>query len=224
MSFKFFRKNTLMERSEFYQNKFDIQRVQQELGDRQRFAIVIGRKTHIAPEQWKDYTKGVIYFRVDNYEELKQKLIEFSPESVYYVRNDNEILVDFDPHIIECTECQKTAWESFCIHRFEYIKEQTIRMAEILEQHDLQYKIYYSGRGMHIKITVSNEIISAKKFIISLSDKFTFDINVLFRPLIRLPYSLNALVNRICIPLEPDEVSSFDINDEKVIAFKEVKM
>ncbi len=106
---------TLEERKQFYTSEFNLEKVAQwfkgELG-KTKFAVIIGRHTKIYPEKYKeDAATTIIIDEYKNLEDLRQQILEFLPEAVYYDRsvydeNDRkigqELAFDLDPENITC--------------------------------------------------------------------------------------------------------------------------
>jgi len=82
---------SLSERREFYSREFSLAKIRDWFRGWQSpvvFAVVIGRHTGIAPKKYRRERARTIL--IDEYEglsEIKNYLIDFRPESVYYDRN-----------------------------------------------------------------------------------------------------------------------------------------
>jgi len=86
---------SLRERREFYSREFSLAKIRDWFPRMQSpivFAVVIGRHTRIAPGKYlRERTWTIV---IDEYEglfEIKNYLIDFRPESVYYDRNVTRI-------------------------------------------------------------------------------------------------------------------------------------
>ena len=95
---------TLEERRKYYEEEFDPMKVREVLGDWNNFAIIIGKRTKIYKKEFEEIYHKTLKFEC-NFSELKDKILQFLPEAVYYVRRENEILLDFDPDRVH-TKCQ----------------------------------------------------------------------------------------------------------------------
>jgi DNA primase catalytic subunit len=176
------RASTLEERKKFYSN-FDINKTKKWLKRKLVYAVIIGRHSDIYPKKYEeDKNIPLIIDKYKNLDEVKQHILIFLPEGVYYDRNhykditlchsynlrkawdwDNfigqELAFDIDPENVNCPihgSLQKRmnkGWGlSFCEKAFELTKENTISLFEKLTEDYLEIKIVYSGRGFHIHI------------------------------------------------------------------------
>lgn len=241
------RYSTLSEREKFYREEFNIEKVRKwfERGMRMEgvvFAVVIGRHTKIYPEKYKEDASTSII--IDEYGELKEvrnEILEFTPESVYYDRNiyaeegkviGQEIAFDIDPENLTCpihgtldNKMKRSQGLSFCKIELKMVKEETARLYEELMNTFSQMRIVYSGRGFHIHIFDEDSFNwsykKRKKFAKKIKNKgFLIDEWVTSggMRLIRLPHSLHGMVSRIVTPLDIKELGSFDpIRDERCI-------
>ena len=236
------RYSTLEERKQFYTKEFDAQRVPEwfrsGLG-KTKFAVIIGRHTKIYPEKYKqDASTTIIVDEYKNIEDVRMQILEFLPEAVYYDRNiydakdsiiGQELAFDLDPENITCPihgsladKMKRKQGLSFCELEFDMVKQEAIGLYEFLMERFSDLKVVYSGRGFHLhvldieacrlsadeRLTIAQE---AKGAGFHIDDWVT---SGEFR-LIRLPYSLNGLVSRIALPLEKDELESFDAVHDK---------
>uniref|UniRef100_A0A7C4S667 DNA primase n=1 Tax=Geoglobus ahangari TaxID=113653 RepID=A0A7C4S667_9EURY len=133
-----------------------------------------------------------------------------------------ELAFDLDPENVQCPyhgsleeKVARKDTVSFCMIEFKKVRKNTLRLYEELGQEYKKIEIVFSGRGFHI------HVLDGKAFRLSSEERkeiaehysdFGIDEWVTSGEmrLIRLPYSLNALVSRICEPLLPGEVDSFD--------------
>jgi DNA primase catalytic subunit len=239
------RYSTLEERKQFYTQEFNPQKVAEwfsgGLGNT-KFAVIIGRHTKIYPEKYKDDASTTII--IDEYktlEDVRQQILEFLPEAVYYDRsiydtNDHkisqELAFDLDPENITCPihgtladKMKRHQGLSFCELEFDMVKHETMGLYEYLEETYSDLKVVYSGRGFHIHVLDPKAYTLKTKERLDLAKQvkkagFHIDEWVTsgeFR-LIRLPYSLNGIVSRIALPLTKDELESFNaIYDERCL-------
>jgi DNA primase catalytic subunit len=213
-----------------------------EMIEKTAFAVIIGRHTHIYPEKYKeDASTTIVIDEYENLEEVKDLIIEFLPESVYYDRNvynkekkkvGQELAFDLDPENINCPihgsfadKMKRSQGLSFCELELRLIKEQTVSLYEYLEKSFSSLKIVYSGRGYHIHVFDKCAYAMTPKeraqFAKGIKAKgFPIDgwVTSGDMRLIRLPYSLHGLVSRVVIPLNFNELRSFNpIKDERCI-------
>ncbi len=207
-----------------------------------KFAVIIGRHTKIYPEKYKqDASTTIIVDEYKSMEDVRQQILEFLPEAVYYDRNiydtkDNkigqELAFDLDPENITCPihgsladKMKRKQGLSFCEIEFDMVKKEATGLYEFLAKRFSDLAIVYSGRGFHLHVLDPeayrfstyerlNLAKEAKQAGFHIDDWVT---SGEFR-LIRLPYSLNGLVSRIVWPLKKDELESFDaIHDERCL-------
>jgi DNA primase catalytic subunit len=232
---------TLEERRQFYTTEFKLQKVVNWIKGRAgktKFAVIIGQHTGIYPAAYKeDADTTIIVDEYTYFEEVRNQIVAFLPESVYYDRvtygaydhvTGQELAFDLDPENITCPihgtladKMERNQGLSFCTLELEMVKDQTVRLYEYLERQFSQMRIVYSGRGFHIHVfdidayalttaqrTEMAETVKAKGF--NLDTWVTAG----EMHLIRLPYSLHGMVSRIVLPLEKKEVLPFDpVND-----------
>ncbi len=239
------RYSTLEERKQFYTQEFSPQRVAEwfegGLGNT-KFAVIIGRHTKIFPEKYKeDASTTIIVDDFKSLEDVRQQILEFLPEAVYYDRNiydtndhkiGQELAFDLDPENITCPihgtladKMKRHQGLSFCELEFDMVKHEAMGLYDYLEESYSGLKVVYSGRGFHLHVLDPNgyKLSSEERLNLAQQAKqagFHIDEWVTsgeFR-LIRLPYSLNGLVSRIALPLRKDELESFDpVHDERCL-------
>jgi len=231
------RYSTLEEREEFYREEFDIEKVREWFGERLKgtiFAVIIGRHTKIYPEKYGDDASTTIL--IDEYKDLldvRNQILEFLPESVYYDRNTydekgkvigQELAFDLDPENITCPihgslsdKMRRGQGLGFCKLEFKMIKRETVKLYEKLEKNFSSMRIVYSGRGFHVHVFDDD----AFKMSYKERKKLAKDLKREGAPidewvtsggmrLIRLPHSLHGMVSRIVIPLDVDDLENFD--------------
>lgn len=236
---------TIEERKQFYTSEFNLEKVGQwfKLGlGKTKFAVIIGRHTKIFPEKYKkDASTTIIIDEYKNLEDIKEQVLEFLPEALYYDRSlydeneykiGQELAFDLDPENITCpihgTLAEKMTRKqglSFCELEFEMVKKEAIGLYEFLANRFSEVKAVYSGRGFHLHVLDTNayQLNTEKREEIAQqakSEGFHIDYWVTSGEmrLIRLPWSLNGLVSRIVLPLTKKELKSFDaIHDERCL-------
>jgi DNA primase catalytic subunit len=236
---------TLEERRRFYTEEFDLEKVADWLGKRiggLKFAVIIGRHTRIFPEKYReDAETTIIIDEYKNLSEVRDQIVEFLPESVYYDRNvydekdrkvGQELAFDLDPENVTCPvhgdlaeKMRRGQGLGFCELELEMVKEQAIRLYEHLEKQFSTLGIGYSGRGFHIHVFDEKACMLKEKdrrgIARSVKERgFAIDewVTIGEMRLIRLPFSLNGLVSRIVTPLLKNEVERFDpIHDERCV-------
>ncbi len=232
------RYSTLDEREVFYHLEFNLEEVKKWLYrvgrvDRLVFGAVIGRHTRIFPQEYKNDVSTTILF--DEYQDLRDVrdlLVDFLPESVYYDRNfyengevvGQQIAFDLDPENIACPvhgsleeKMSQGQGLGFCEVELSMVKDQTVRLYEELSKSFSQLGIVYSGRGFHV------HVFDVESFGWGYEKRKVLAMDILRKDFpidewvtsggarwIRLPFSLHGMVSRIVIPLDIDELADFD--------------
>jgi DNA primase catalytic subunit len=231
------RYSTLEDRKEFYDEEFDLKKVKNWFNGNlgyTKFAVIIGKHTKILPEKYREDAETTII--IDEYKDLtdvRDQVLDFLPEAMYYDRNiydasDNllgqELAFDLDPENITCpihgTLADKMARNqglSFCEIEFSLVQKEAIGLYEFLDRRFSDLRVTYSGRGFHIHVMDKDAYqltTKQRKEIAREIKKNGFKIDEWVTTgeyrLIRLPYSLNGIVSRIVLPLEKEELESFD--------------
>ena len=228
--------STLKQRSSFYKNEFEIKKVEHYFKIKPQFlALDLGTETRIIKNK-KDLNKLKI-IKVD-FKTLKRELISYQPEDVYYDRNiykdpnkclkelcfkkcpgcrnwlGQEFAFDLDANNIKCKCKTKEKICEICLNK---AKELTLKFYKDLKKDFRNVHVIYSGRGFHLIIKDKKAYKFSIKQRNSLNKKFTkYPIDPWVSQgkirLMRLPYSLNALVSRITTPIKIEELRNFNSN------------
>jgi DNA primase catalytic subunit len=231
------RYSTLEERKQFYTQEFNIQKAVEWFKNGlalTKFALIMGRHTKIFPEKYKKDASTIII--IDEYQtlnDLREQILEFLPEAVYYDRNiydvndrkvGQELAFDLDPENITCPihgsladKMKRQQGLSFCEVELTMVKQEAIGLYDLLETQFSDLKIVYSGRGFHLHVLDKDAYLLRTEQRLNFAKQvkqagFHIDEWVTsgeFR-LIRLPYSLNGIVSRITLPLTKSELEGFD--------------
>ncbi|MGD0449804.1 MAG: DNA primase [Candidatus Bathyarchaeia archaeon] len=239
------RYTTLEERKQFYTSEFDLEKVAQwfkgSLG-KTKFAIIMGRHTKIFPEKYKeDAATTIIIDEYKDLEDLRQQILDFLPEAVYYDRSvydecdrktGQELAFDLDPENITCPihgtladKMKRMQGLSFCELELEMVKQEAIGLYDFLTNRFSEVKAVYSGRGFHLHVLdlqAYKKSIQQREELAQQVKSAGFHIDEWVTSgemrLIRLPWSLNGLVSRIALPLTKKELESFDaVHDERCL-------
>lgn len=239
------RPSTLEERREFYEREFNLDGVREWLSHwpgKVIFAVIIGRHTRIYPPEYEEDASTTII--IENYRDLENVrdwILEFLPESVYYDRNvydeegrvlGQELAFDIDPENFTCPihgsledKMRRQQGLSFCELELDMAKKEVIKLYEALLENFTKLRVVYSGRGFHIHV-LDEEVFSwsnerRKALARDIKTKgFVFDEWVTSGDmrLIRLPYSLHGMVSRIVIPIGISELDKFNpLDDDRCI-------
>jgi DNA primase catalytic subunit len=237
------RYSTLRERKQFYLREFDLKKVEQWFKDWYRteqinFAVIIGRHTHVFPKEYReDASTTIVIDDCTSYQDLRSRILQFLPESVYYDRNvydekrkviGQELAFDLDPENLTCPihgsladKMKRHQGLAFCEIELAMVKDETIRLCEDLENLFSDIRVVYSGRGFHIHIFDKDAFTwnyRKKRNLAKTLKKKGFLIDEWVTTggmrLIRLPYSLHGMVSRIVLPVQADELQTFNPVDD----------
>jgi len=187
---------SLSERREFYSLEFSLAKVLAWFRGWQSpivFAVVIGRHTSIAPRKYlRERARTIVIDEYERLSEIKNYLIDFRPESVYYDRNiyrdwdqarsvgndatrlgrafGQELVLDVDPENFTCPihgtlhdKMRKHQGLSFCRLELQLARQEAVQLVEILSKRFSQISLVCSGRGFHIHITDEETVLWNRK-------------------------------------------------------------
>ena len=194
----------------------------------------MGTETRIIKDKSK--VNKIINIRPNN---LKAKLLYYLPEDFYYDRNqykdpeicmnclqfkkcfecphDNflgqELAFDIDPENIPCS-CKST-YPNFCDRCMKEAIHNAILLGDYLKQYFHLIRFVYSGRGCHVHVLDKSAFklsIDEREALNKELQQFNIDpwVSRGHIRLIRAPYSLNALVSRVVMPLSTKEITTFN--------------
>ncbi len=243
---KGFRISTLDEREEFYSRGFDIGKLKQWLRNLpQFFCIDVGSETKIYKKEHEKRMDKITILGPDlTLEQLRQKLINYLPEDVYYDRNiykdvkkctscwkfdqcfecDNllgqQLVFDIDAENIECS-CDKEKLPKMCEKCLLQALKNGLEMKKQLSEQFKDIEIVYSGRGWHVYVHDDAAYKLTREQRIELSKQFkdyAIDswVSSGKKRLVRLPFSLNSLVSRIVTPVKDEEINRI-LSSKKII-------
>ncbi|TDA26602.1 MAG: DNA primase [Archaeoglobi archaeon] len=152
------------------------------------------------------------------------RLCENCPKDCWKCRNflGQELAFDLDPENVDCPyhgsleeKAARKDTISFCMLEFKRVRRNTAKLYKELEKDYENLRIVFSGRGFHIHVLDERAMKLSKKEREEIAEAFEdFGIDEWVTSgemrLIRLPFSLNALVSRICIPLSFEDLRTFD--------------
>lgn len=232
------RYSKLAERREFYQKEFSVDRLKEWVEhwndcSTVRFAVVIGRHTHIFPKKYaEDASTTIIIDEYNDLDDVLTQIVEFLPESAYYDRDvyrgrgtvGQELAFDLDPENLTCPihgtladKMKRRQGLAFCKLELKMVREETVRLYQELEKRFSNLRVVYSGRGFHIHVFDKEPFTWKRRqrraLALELKQKgFLIDewVTTGGMRLIRLPYSLHGMVSRVVLPLDIDELGRFD--------------
>lgn len=142
-----------------------------------------------------------------------------------------ELAFDMDVENVECPlhgdldqRMERNDQISFCEYDLFTLRENAADLFDELKTEFKKMRITYSGRGFHIHVFDENAYRMSRKERGELADQLVknYPIDEWVTEgeshLIRLPFSLNALVSRIVLPLKMKELDKFDpVTDRRCI-------
>ena len=136
-----------------------------------------------------------------------------------YNYNGQQLALDLDPENVDCPyhghigdKIARGRGLSVCMHEFRQVKGQAIRLLAELRSAYRDVRIVFSGRGFHLVVYDEHAyFLSAgqrKSIAKEISARYDIDewVTEGESRLMRLPYSLNALVSRKCMELKGERV------------------
>jgi len=226
-----FRPSNLDERIKFYSQEFSIRKISEffqknNIKKPQLCALDAGTESKkIENRKWEN---TMFYF---SFAELKDKIMKYNPEDIYYDRNiyenpsrilknlrfenhvRQELVFDIDSENIKCKNLHKKY--GVCDKCLQKSYKAAVSMRKSLLKIFKRSLIVYSGRGFHLHILDEKAYLLSNKERIELNKKFSnFPIDPWVSAgkisLIRMPYSLNGLVSMIVTPIYKIE-PEFDV-------------
>ncbi len=226
---------TVDEREEFYRTAFPTEAVAALMERWERFVPVvdIGTESTRYRPRYKEYKgKLVRITEFDDVDELREKIVAYAPEDLYYVTTDEkpdrvevnprqELVFDLDPEEAPCTQCERkrhyqdadVASYTFCMDCLTNVASQTRHLYTVLENNFDDLQLVYSGRGFHIHVRDDDAFAMPREdrqeLAARIAKEFPIDAKVTAgeTDLIRLPGSLHGLVSRVATPVTVADLS-----------------
>ena len=142
-----------------------------------------------------------------------------------YNHSGQQLAFDLDPENVDCPVhghigerlAHGQGLLSFCMIEFRMISRQARGLAEEMKQRYEKVRVVFSGRGFHVVVDDEEAYALTRRERAALATKVLrrYDIDewvtIGSSRLMRLPYSLNALVSRKCVPIKVEkELRGFD--------------
>lgn len=222
------------------------------------FSMDPGNETGYIRGKYRLKRGKLLNFTASDATELREMVLEYLPEDVYYDRNrykdpdrcadcdrrgdgcwgcseliGQELMIDIDPENIDCPNCGtledrvgSASMFKFCYICFRRAVEQTRALHKrLLLQGFKDLQIVYSGRGFHVYIEGRPAMLMSASERKDLATKlkgegFAIDpwVTEGEARLARLPFTLNGMVSRICMPIEAEEIEELDFWHGKCFA------
>lgn len=214
------------------------------------YSLDPGNETGYIRKAYMQKRGKLLSFSASDAAELREMVLEYLPEDVYYDRNvyrhpeecaecerrgegcaacesliGQELMMDIDPENIDCPNCgtledrvNGSSMFKFCYICFGKAIEQTISLHERLRKNGFNsLQTVYSGRGFHVYVEDRSAILmdfnSRRELAGRLKDEgFAIDpwVTEGEARLARLPFTLNGMVSRVCMPIEISEIKKLD--------------
>jgi len=142
-----------------------------------------------------------------------------------------ELAFDIDPENVSCPyhgsiedKMKRGEGLSFCMLEFKKVRKLTLSLYDELRAEYKKLRVVFSGRGFHIHVFDRKALKMSREERVELAKAYShyaideWVTNGEMR-LIRLPYSLNGLVSRICSPLSIEELPAFDPRNHSIPSF-----
>ncbi len=221
-----FRPATLAERKYFYEKEFSLKKALAWFGNKTPQLIALDAGTDTKTLKNNSWNNFLFYCYLS---ELKQKIKKYVPEDIYYDRNfykkpalrfknlghqdflneknveGQELVFDIDADNIPCFHPKNQLVCNLCLQK---VWQKTKVISDELKNLGFKkIKIVYSGKGFHLhiqdetayKLTKPERANLIKKLSHYPIDSWVSAGNI---ELVRLPFSLNAQVSRIAIPIK----------------------
>lgn len=142
-----------------------------------------------------------------------------------------ELAFDIDPENVDCPyhgsvedKMKRGEGLSFCMLEFKKVRKLALKLYDDLREEYKRIRIVFSGRGFHIHVLDKKAIKLGREEREEIARKYSeYAIDEWVTSgemrLIRLPYSLNGLVSRVCIPLSVEELAEFDPRKRAIPSF-----
>lgn len=228
---------TVEEREEFYRTEFPREEVERYMARFDRFVPVVdvgSESTRYRPRFREAKGKLVRIEEFDGVDDLKDRIVEYAPEDLYYVtlieREDRietnpeqELVIDLDPEHLECRRCDRARQRLdkpasdyvFCRDCFRDLARETRQLHAVLDRNFDDLRLVFSGRGFHVHVGDDAAYKLDREDRRQLSNKLTGQfpvdrITTADQQLMRLPGSLHGLVSRVVTEVEPADLSRPD--------------
>ncbi len=226
------RPSTVDEREKFYRENFPEEEIRRRMDRWDVFIPVVdvGSETTRYRPRFRDYKGKLVRITdYDGLDDLKDRIVEYAPEDLYYVTTvekedrietnpEMELVFDLDPEKVQCRKCDRkrkyldepASEYVFCRDCFADVALQARKLYAFLENHFSDLQLVYSGRGFHIHVEDEEAFLmdreDRRELAGKVAKKFPIDEKVTSgeKELIRLPGSLHGLVSRVVTAVEPD--------------------
>jgi DNA primase catalytic subunit len=182
------------------------------------------------------YLPEGVYYDTNQYEDLDictgcahcYKTSECLPCNHYV---GQELVFDLDPENVYCPvhgdldqKMKAHQGRMLCMIEFKILRKKAVLMYRELKQTYSKLRVIYSGRGFHIHVLDADTtyLTRAERSVLAsgFAKRFPIDewVTAGNIKLIRLPYTLHAMISRICVPIDPNELEAFNpINYEPAV-------
>jgi len=191
-----------------------------------------GSVADLRPYVLKYLPEGVYYDRnaYVSLAEARRKRLDYAHAWRSPLFAGQELAFDIDPENFECPvhgsveeKMRRRQGLSFCDWEFYEARSRAGELYDRLEREWNDLAVTYSGRGFHIHVRDPEAFRMSRRerarIAKTIGDRYGIDEWVTSGEmrLIRLPYSLNGMVSRICIPVARAALDAFTYNAPRAI-------
>lgn len=138
-----------------------------------------------------------------------------------------QLAFDLDPENVDCPyhghigdKIARGKGLSFCMYEFKAVRRQAVAMHQELRKRFRDVHVVFSGRGFHLVVYDQEAYLLSRKERRKMAKDFSknYDIDEWVTEgtsrLMRLPFSLNAIVSRLCIEIHGERgLKEFDLRN-----------
>jgi DNA primase catalytic subunit len=181
-----------------------------------------------------DYLPEGLYYDRNRYRDVSKCADCVSKQSTCFGCDNfigQQLAFDLDPENVDCPyhghigeKMQRNRIIAFCMIEFKSVRRQAVRLAAELRGEYEDVSIVFSGRGFHVVVDDEAAYALSKKQRTDLARRIgrRYDIDEWVTAgesrLMRLPFSLNALVSRKCMIIKEErDLVGFDPRTSKLV-------
>ncbi len=149
-----------------------------------------------------------------------------------YNHTGQQLAFDLDPENVTCPVhghigeklARGVSLLSFCMIEFRMITRQARELSNEVRERYEQVSIVFSGRGYHVVVDDEEAYLLTRKERTAIANamlrRYDIDewVTIGSSRLMRLPYSLNGLVSRKCVPVKIKDLRGFDPRNSSLVS------
>lgn len=178
-----------------------------------------------------DYLPEAMYYDRNRYKDVREcaKCGDRKRDcSACHNYSGQQLAFDLDPENVDCPyhghigeKIESGRGLSFCMYEFKVVRKQAFELSQVLRKEYDHVGVVFSGRGFHVVVDDEGAYLLNRRERAALAKrygrKFAIDewVTTGGSRLMRLPYSLNALVSRKCMVIKDGrDLKGFDPRSE----------